>query len=371
MATVTPTAALSTSAASPSAPPTAPSSGAGRVVGGIKASPLGGLRGDYVFVVKEIAGAGFSATTEIWAIPLDGRSPQLALAFDKTRAGIVAEAAPEIRHLFAPIGDRLVVSGPEDDIVIVELATGTLAQLGVKGWYPCWSRDGRWISFQPAPRPDQPPGAAQNVPTNVIAPTGGAPKALPFVSSAIEWSPSGALLVDSEQGLLVVDPATGAIRSRLGSTQTADVCGSVAFWRRGSPALALTTAVAAGAQVEQRLIVAEDDGSALRILARASGSLTDVSFDDPRWNPASDEVLYRIRRGSQVEIHSIDARSGTDRRIAVPARVATWDPSGTKVVYVTAEHEVQVASRDGLGAQTLLRVSSARERLLAIATVRY
>ena len=138
--------------APPTASPTVTPTATADPVTGVSAHALGTLQGDWVFAARTV-----DIQTEIWAVPLAGGAPRLAMSFAKSRGGTpesLIEFRPHLRRAFSPDGRRMVVS-TDKQLVVVDLVSGQARGLGIGGEFPAWSRSGDLIAFvHDEPNPD-------------------------------------------------------------------------------------------------------------------------------------------------------------------------------------------------------------------------
>lgn len=151
------------SAAVPSCPSASVAPGpipTGPPAGGIEAYPLGVLCGEYAFVLN---GGAITMTqdavAEIWAIPLAGGEPRLAVRYVNA-AALAGRARGDnvLGHQFSPDGRRVVLSvitprssgGERLSLFIAELETGRTRIVGsddADNDMQAWSPDGDRIAY--------------------------------------------------------------------------------------------------------------------------------------------------------------------------------------------------------------------------------
>ena len=327
---------------------------------GVETHPLGELRGDYAFMWTDTLGV-----SEIKAVPLGGGDTKLAVRFFKGRGGPEAEIPGEVRQLFNPDGTQLVISGPQDDLVMVDLRTGASRRLGIKGRYPKWSRDGRWISYV---SPDW-HGPLTQAPSRIVLAQGGEPRPLPVDGDVVEWSPDGRALVANSEGLVVIDAATLQVRAHLSGYAARSL--TIAFWRSGPLGLALTRIYPlGGSDYEARLERADGDGTQRTLLSERNGE-----YWNPRWSPTGDQILFLAIGGGLHPDVRIASETGV-RTVPIAGYLATWHPSGDRIVYATSRpqpqsvEEMRVAGLDGSGSQTVFRAGP-DDLIFSIASLRF
>jgi Tol biopolymer transport system component len=352
----------------------------------VRTAPLSELRGDWVFVAKRIPKVECCLRFEmqIWAIPLEGGSPRQVASWDSAFSvveSIGSDANVYLRRQFSPDGRRLVLS--VNGLVVIDLPSGRATSIGRQGFSPAWSKDGSRIAYTAWPR------RSDFVPDSrvvVVAADGGPAVELPArdgtMASALEWSADGGLLlVTSSEGIDFVDASSGQSVRHL-SRHSA----SFAHWRQARPQIALSTV--SPTFDRSQLLVMEDATGAERVLAEstdtfdAGGSRSVLfSYLDPRWNPASNELLYIVRRNTTggpggFATHVVDASSGRDTRLSITASEATWTWDGGRIVYIRPDASfsrgvsLRIANRDGSGDRELL-ASGADATLYGLASLRY
>jgi hypothetical protein len=361
--------------------------------GVVETHGLGVLDGDWAFVFKRTG--GYNETyEELWAVRLDIPEPaQLAVRYQKPWGGAPEAIPPDpiLRHLFAPDGRRVVLSGPNDELLVIDLENGARRSLGVSGMRPAWSKDGRWIAFT---RLEHVPNPTQSAPLVdlehrlwLVPSTGGAARRLEGMF-ADEWSPDGARLIthDPDGTIFLVDVVTGIRVARLGGLPAAD---AYAIWRRGSPGLALAVhhRLPGDRGYAAQVDVSDPPAGAVRPLAQAQ-TYGSEHFHTPRWNPMRNELMYLFGSpGGPPAVRTYDLSSGADRGVPIEVQHATWHPDGERVVYVpriqysasevpgrlipAAGPGLTIGRRDGSTERILMTADWQSETFLGIATVRY
>ena len=194
-ATPSATTVAETPAATPS---TTPPSASQSAVAGVRTNPMGLLSGNWIFVAKQLVHQA-QTESQIWAVPIAGGTPKLAVAYDVPSGGTpgaLIDNAPYIRREFSPDGRRMVIA-VNGELVVVELESGRARALGVKGSFPSWSRDGAQVAFLiAAPNPG---AIGPDVTVAVVAADGGGlVRTLgSFIGAyqSLEWSVDGANLL--------------------------------------------------------------------------------------------------------------------------------------------------------------------------------
>lgn len=338
-ATVTPSAATPVASASSSPSPTASTSGQPTAPTPVlEAHALGALTGDYAFaVVREPTSNAAILRMELWAVPLDGRTPTLGVAWQASAGALITPGPTVVARQLSPDGRRFVAAGV-GGVFVADLAAGTTRLLTPEGDTPMWSpTDGRIVFARWTSLTTQ---AVWSVRTD-----GSRLEELATVDGAITWSPDGAMLA-STTGAFALNPAPRRVASWPdavnGGARPVD-------WRAARPAVALVASATTDGG-EQRLEVLDSDFAA-RVVAQEVGSLTQTVFQDPRWHPTAERVLY-VRTGSAgVQVRVADVQRNTQQVVATigAVRRAEWNPSGNRVVYVsttaTGQDELRFTAR--------------------------
>ncbi|TMC56539.1 MAG: hypothetical protein E6J19_08945 [Chloroflexi bacterium] len=393
---VTPTVAVSTTPA-----PTASASLAAAPPPNIRTTPLGQVTGNWLFYGVQIPRPERDRIEiQIIAVPASGGAATIVVAFDAATArgganGVftvgIFDSAPYLRRQFSPDGRRMVFSiGGE--LVVIDLVTGQAKPLGVRGFYPSWSRDGSQIAFV-FEKPVADAGANRSHAIGVVPVAGGSPRELVASSqdTSVEWSPDGSRIlspipvvdcVDCPPVHATMEVTTGRIGMRFAFVSGGP---SYSHWRTGSPELAIAIEVCGEIATPVSRIVGIDERTrSERILVDVAepcperdGRLEAVQLRDPRWNPAvADELLYVMARGNDFETHVVNIATGKDTRLPISAYEATWTRDGSAVAYLVKDpgssfgSAVRVWKRDGSG-ETEIRRATGGEAVFSIASVSY
>ena len=393
---VTPTVAVSTTPA-----PTAPASLAAAPPPNIRTTPLGQVTGNWLFYGVQIPRPERDRIEiQIIAVPASGGAATIVVAFDAATArgganGVftvgIFDSAPYLRRQFSPDGRRMVFSiGGE--LVVIDFVTGQAKPLGVRGFYPSWSRDGSQIAFV-FEKPVADAGANRSHAIGVVPVAGGSPRELVASSqdTSVEWSPDGSRIlspipvvdcVDCPPVHATMEVTTGRIGMRFAFVSGGP---SYSHWRTGSPELAIAIEVCGEIATPVSRIVGIDERTrSERILVDVAepcperdGRLEAVQLRDPRWNPAvADELLYVMARGNDFETHVVNIATGKDTRLPISAYEATWTRDGSAVAYLVKDpgssfgSAVRVWKRDGSG-ETEIRRATGGEAVFSIASVSY
>lgn len=322
------------------------------------------------------------AEVQIWAIPLDGRAPKLAFAYDVSLGGApeaIFDNTPYLRRQFSPDGTRMVVS-VEGRLVVVDLVTGQSKHLGVTGYLPSWSKDGARIAFlfeTPVGAVVPPEGAigvipADGGPVTQIAVVG-------YARQSVEWSPDGSMLMLAQpDGIAIVEAASGRVVRRI--AEISEASSSFAHWRARTPQLVIS--VTGCERATTRVIAIETPTTAPRTLVDTGERCAPLNLRDPRWNPAGDEILYVSARASagappnEYRTHVVEAASGRDTVLPLIAWEATWTWDGAQVAYIARGVDfsygpaVRLWRRDGSGERDVLNAGDG-EAFFSLASLSY
>lgn len=366
----TPAASVAASASpSPTASPTPLPSG--RPAGGIEAYPLGALRGEYAFVVNGGANTMPGAVAEVWAVPLAGGEPRLAVRFANATTPRTSTGENRLARQFSPDGRRLVLAaatqraagGERVGLFIVELETGRVSAVGTEEAAehenPAWSPDGRRIAYVRRPIVDERTGGLDDgVWVMNVDGTGRRKVALlpagahPFPRTHIDgWTPDGRLAwsyQNVENTLTLTDIDSG--------THTTIKTGGDAL--RGPSFRTAVPRIAASFSDRPASCpghyVAVLDGAPERVLVRApERPQCALRIHSVRWSPARDEIIYLLERETATnELHTVDL-SGATRRLAAGSDpvIAEWSPGGTHVLYIRRTAAEQIGQLRFVGGE--------------------
>ena len=309
----------------------------------VTTNALGTLSGDWVFTLRDL-----ELATELWAVPLAGGPPRLALRFCNVRlatADGLADVQPYLRRAFSPDGRGLVIFIPGRGLTVVDLETGAVRPLGFEGRYPTWSRRGDQISFN-RPERNPNPQASYLIDVPWLINVNGS-DAHRIANAPMEWAPDGAryLSPDPEtlEGWVLVETQTQKVVEHMnlavplaGTTRR-----SIAFWRHTSEEVALI--VRGGLGSIEQVGIRDMASGAFRRLTTIVGAADPPTYLDPRFNPSGDELLFTDVRAPNDRlplllrrVHIVSLASGRDEVIPLNAFEATWTPDGTGIVFVDA-----------------------------------
>ena len=332
------------------------------------------LHGDWAFAVK---------FGELWAIPVaGGAAVQVARYIDRidqtiTYPGLTLPAN-ELRRQLTPDGHRLVLSvgedvagGPRYRLALIDLERGTLAQVvrdDANLIRPAISPDGTKIAYvRRLSTASSEPGALGDDGLWVVNADGtGARRLAPGADGLFTWifgwtADGKGLIFDSLEwsaGPLVIDIASGN-RTLVGGfvpREWLTLGSDFALRTKGSPSLVAGLSSKAF-QGEYSLVVADRAGGTERTLV-AEGN-TFFLLGAPRWNPRTDEILYRhVMRLNQMEFFVADL-TGAHTRIPLAVRpyLADWTSDGAGIVYLSQDNTPQDFSRVGASLARAVRIA--------------
>ena len=344
------------------------------------------LSGDWAFAIR--AGMGVSGghavpgVGELWAIPLAGAPATLIARYVDWSDGSELRANILRRQLSAD-GKRLVLSGAGANgryvLSLIDLGAGkvTIAAQDPAADLirPALSPDGTKVAYvrKAADRDDG---------LWLVNADGASARQLrPGVDGLYTWTygwtPDSRFLafdqVGSAPSYVLIDVATGARTSALGFANI--LWGEPAAWRAKTPSLAAGLADR-GFDGEYRLVVADRADASQRVLVDESNH--HLILDSPRWNPTSDEILYRrLISVIRSEFYVVPASGGVPTLVPLAQHpwLADWTPDGTGVVYIAQDTGgyswlgvgVRLARRDGTADRELLAMpDGALSDLLAV-----
>src|SRR2546425_2541269 len=316
---VTPTPSAATpSAGTPSA--AAPSTGTPSLQAvpgfpGVETSPLGNVRGEYVFATRDVQTSSV-AFGELWAIPLANGAGALSLV------RYPGFASSFLSSRLSPDGTRYAFPVDRGDgkrrIVIVNLADGSMRWLrtddtSASDAEPAWDPSGTRVAFV---RSEAGPEAQESL-WVVSADGSGLKRLVPPAAAPVfvhQWTPDGRQVAfHRDVGYDVVDVATG-VRVHMDNVLSAD-----ASWRSRPPALLAHGLASEVGSDQQSIFTADAPAGARNVLVRGT------SINNPRWRPGADEFLYAFfdYRTSRADLR-VRSLSGGERVLPISAGSPTW-----------------------------------------------
>lgn len=223
------------------------------------------------------------------------------------------------------------------DILVLDLATG-IETVRDAGWSPRWSPDGQWLAIA------HDDGIA-------LHGASGEPRRVSSAirrSGGVHWSTSGRLLAArSANAIVVFEASTGKLLARIDGSP--DQTQSLYNFSLGET---LVSMVSGNAPHQWDAYVAPIEAGPAR-------KLTGQTFRDgvTALSPLQERVFSLQSQGEDCAAFMLDVADGTMREVhasAEPRLEPTWSPDGRFVVFVTADHTIQ-----------LLHAQSGRSRALA------
>lgn len=313
--------------------------------GGIEAYPLGALCGEYAFVLNggAITLTGPSAVAEIWAIPLAGGDPRLAVRYvNAASLAGMSKGDNVLPQQLSTDGRRLVLSvvtprasgGTIATLFVVDLESGRATRLGSDDAttdLPAWSPDGKQIAYRR-------PGGSSNEGIWVVNADGTAARQAITIKaqgpgSALHlagWAADGRLAWFAFPAVLTLTDIASGAETRVG--QFVGDARGLSF-RSAAPRIAGSFADTLNCPGSYVLMA---DGAPERILVREPDGVNCPNWiHNVRWNPTRDEVIYLVGRSPKSELY-IHELSGGTQRVAAQAEpvLAEWSAAGTHLLYV-------------------------------------
>ena len=331
------------------------------------------LTGDWAFAIKAGMGVGGGHAVpgigELWAMPLAGTSATLVARYVDWSDGSELRANI-LRRQFSADGKRLVLSGAGSNgryvLSLIDLGAGTVtiaAQDAAADLIrPALSPDGTKIAY--VRRTGDRDDGLWLVNTDGTPARQLRPGVAGLYTWTYGWTPDSRLLafdqIESTPSYVLLDVATGARTSALGFANI--LWGEPAAWRAKTPSLAAGLADRAF-DGEYRLVVADRADASQRVLVDESNH--HLILDAPRWNPASDEILYRrLISVIRTEFYVVPASGGVSKVVPLAQHpwLADWTPDGAGIIYIAQDTGgyswlgvgIRVALRDGTGDRELL-----------------
>ena len=336
------------------------------------------MHGDWAFALR---------FGEVWAIPVSGGLPvQVARYSDRIDQTItypgVTLPANELRRQLTPDGRRLVLSVGEDvaggqryRLALIDLERRTLAQVvrnDADLIRPAISPDGTKIAYvRRMPTASDRPLVDDGLWVVNVDGTG-ARRLEPGADGLFTWifgwtADSKGVVFDRLEwsaGPLVIDIVSGE-KKLLGGFVPRDwltLGNDFAFRASRSPSVVAGLSSKAF-EGEYSIVVANRAGDPQRTLV-AEGN-AHFLLGAPRWNPKSDEILYRhVIRPNQIEFFVANL-TGAHTRIPLAVRpfLADWTSDGGGIVYLSQGFydflgtAIRIARRDGSGDRELFSFS--------------
>jgi hypothetical protein len=366
--------------------PVSTSSPTNRPFGIVQAFPLGPLRGDWVFALREtqtdVSGV---VRVELLCMPLGESTARVAATYLQPAGGVDPVLPNGIASQLSPDGRRIVLGVPGGtrfgELVLVDLEQGSVRSLG-QGILPVWGSSDRIAFLRQHPTDFR--GAATSW---IMEPASGAVTQIPDDATPLVWH-RDTLVVSVSGGIELRVPADA--RTGLSFPMALDTVplgerAASALPQSGVTVVAVPTFDGGESPGTHRIEVISTPGAGSReTVASEFGTYSEVRFAEPRWNPHPDvrQILYRRGGTRRYEVQIVDLRTGRDVTATVTgiARRAEWTPDGEQIVYITDQRglgypgtEVRsirpISGRDDRLLMTIVPGSIARFR--DVATFRY
>ena len=337
------------------------------------------LRGDWVFAltggVEVSGGRPVAPTTELWAVPLSGGAALRVASFTDSHEfttvplnALRKQFSADGRRVVFTVSDRQASGAPRLGLVLIDLAGGTVTRIGqdtADHLFPAISPDGRQVAY--ARRLAGVDDGLWLVNSDGSAPRRIAPAVAGRATYVYGWTPDARGIgfdnIGVEASYAVIEVASGKVAGFSGFLPL--WYGAPAAWRSGgSPAFVAGFVDQPPPQLgEYRIEVGDTPGGPQRVLVRESDHF--VMLGAPRWNPTSDDILYRrLITQLRAEFYVVRASGGAPKRVPLAAQpyLAEWTPGGDDIVYIAqspsttsyAGVSVHVAARDGSGDREIL-----------------
>jgi len=299
----------------------------------VATAPLGDLRGGRVYALKQFATpAGTGVIRELWSSTLEGASVTTLAArieFPSEVSVVVGKPGMALRHIFSPDGRRVVVTDGDYKLTTIDLGSGLARSLGIQGYAPTWTRDGRWIVYAALdPAADYTnPYRLWAVPADLTA----RPRQISGDSVIALAGGSRVVVYDSRAGgQTIVDVIDSKQLGRF-----PDLVDSIT-WRSASPEYVFVRnrqQTPGGGRPDDvtSIVVASDDLGSPRIVVQRTGSQYEMRFRDLRWNPLRDELLFSVE-GVGRTYGIVQITSGAERSLPATAQYLTWAQDGEHLV---------------------------------------
>jgi len=299
----------------------------------VATAPLGDLRGGRVYALKEFAAPGGTGVIrELWSSTLEGASVTTLAArieFPSEVSVVVGKPGTALRHIFSPDGRRVVVTDGDYKLTTIDLGSGRASSLGIQGYAPTWTRDGRWIVYAALdPAADyMNPYRLWAIPADLTA----RPRQISGDSVVALAGSSRIVVYDSRAGgQTIVDVTDGKQLGRF-----PDLVGGIT-WRSAQPEYAFVRSpqqTPGGGRPDDvtSIVVTTDDLGVSRVVVERTGSQYEVGFRDLRWNPLRDELLYSVE-GVGRTYGIVQITSGAERSLPATAQYLTWAQDGEHLI---------------------------------------
>lgn len=333
-------------------------------------APLGKLSGQIAWVLNvppQNIQFRSIATLELWAMPLDGSRPRLAVRYPTRQFALTGIDTNALRRQFSPDGRRIVLSvatganGDRHGLVIVDLEAGrvvsTLGGPDEQDVNPVWSPDGTKIAFV---RP-----ALLGLSAEIWVATadltgarrlraGGNGTGTLLYGWTKDSTRVGFAPIYFERSSFALLDMNGVVSAETDASISPNSTDPV-DWRAKSPAFAMSFQDPSPQPTHATVAVGDDPSKAARTIAEAvwdpTGS-TYRSIRDPRWDPSGSDRLVYVQVGVEDSFVLADITARTTKEFSSRVRKAEWLPDGSGIVTLeehpsTAPLSVYVWNVDG------------------------
>lgn len=346
--------------------------------GPIVTTALGVLTGDQVMWLQERGETNNTRIlVELMVMPLGGGPAKVAVAYRKSAGGVGLEPQNAIARQLSPDGRRIVLHTPKG-IVLFDLENGSQRVLA-SGVLPVWRLGDTIAYYKPISEATYGGGDIWLVDTN------GRDRQFPAQGAPLAWTRDGMLMVGRLEPSGRLTPVLYGLA--LGQSWTPFTSLKDFISPGGSNVVPLTTKPTVNFIAAMALTDARGDNAHIDVISligattqdvgpRASGSFVGALLEEPRWNPAADQILYRRARAAVREtwIYDLQTRSDVKASMSVSASRAEWTPDGEQIVYLSADQPATVRAVrpiSGRDDRELYRTLDPMVRLTDLATFRY